>query len=107
MYGRAYYDALGDLPLEYSLINPDRPPPITGQPGVLFAQSFGFPIMPRTRMIARWLQKQEHAFIHDIAEILDEFDEGGDGGLADPDWESASTTWRLQSPIIARDLRLG
>ncbi|KAJ5248094.1 hypothetical protein N7524_012054 [Penicillium chrysogenum] len=46
-YGRAYQDALGDLPLEYSLVNPNRSPPITGQPGALFAQSFGFPIMPR------------------------------------------------------------
>ncbi|KAJ6086782.1 hypothetical protein N7467_005696 [Penicillium canescens] len=39
------------------------------------------------------LQKQENTFIDDIAKILDEFDEG---------WG-----WKLQSPVIARNLRHG
>jgi hypothetical protein len=61
--------------------------------------------MHRSLRTARWLQKQEDAFIEDIALILDDFDEvdSGDEG----EFESNSTVWRLQSPIITRDLRLG
>ncbi|KAJ6009919.1 hypothetical protein N7522_004935 [Penicillium canescens] len=49
---------------------------------------------------------KDNTFIDDIAKILDELDEGCGGEFEDPDYE-ASTTWKLQPPIIARNLRHG
>ncbi|KAJ6085051.1 hypothetical protein N7499_004680 [Penicillium canescens] len=57
--------------------------------------------IPYTRL------QKDNTFIDDIAKILDELDEGCGGEFEDPDYEASSTTWKLQPPIIARNLRHG